>query len=112
MGVAFHPAPHQPLVQAVTYGPVVLAGAYGTDTSTVMPLLDTASVRRAGQQPMTFSAVADGKPVTLIPVARAYHQHYTVYWRTADLPPTPESFPARRPAPPPAHQPVNMEDRS
>ncbi len=106
MDVAFHPAPDQPSVQAVTYGPVVLAGAYGTDTSTAMPSLDTASVRRAGQQPMTFSAVADGKPVTLIPVARAHHQHYTVYWRTADVPPAPGSFPARRPAPGPAPQPV------
>ncbi len=63
-----------------------------------MPLLDTASVRRAGQQPMTFSAVADGKPVTLIPVARAHHQHYTVYWRTADLAPASRGA-ARHPAP-------------
>ncbi len=31
---------------------------------------------------MTFRGVADGKPVTLIPAARAHHQHYTVYWRT------------------------------
>jgi len=46
---------------------------------------------------MTFSAVADGKPVTLIPVARAHHQHYTVYWRRADLAPAP--VPGRRPAP-------------
>jgi hypothetical protein len=81
----------------VTYN--VLAGACGTDTSTAMPLLDTASVRRAGPQPMTFTAVADGKSVTLIPVARAHHQHYTVYWRRADLPPAPASVPGRRPAP-------------
>ncbi len=93
-------------MQAVTYGPVVLAGAYGTDTSTAMPLLDTTSVRRAGQYPVTFTAVADGKPVTRIPVARAHHQHYTVYWRTAGLPPAPGSFPARRPAPGLAPQPV------
>jgi len=82
MAVALHPTPDQPSVQAVTYGPVVLSGAYGSDASTSMPRLDTTSIRRTGQQPMTFQAVADGKPVTLIPVARARHQHYTVYWRT------------------------------
>jgi hypothetical protein len=82
MRLTFSPAPDQPSVQAVTYGPVALSGAYGTDASTAMPRLDTASVRRAGQQPMTFHAMADGRPVTLIPVARAQHQHYTVYWQT------------------------------
>jgi hypothetical protein len=49
-------------------------------------------------------AVADGKPVTLIPVARAHHQHYTVCWQTADLPTSPGPAPARsasRPAPGP-----------
>jgi len=32
---------------------------------------------------MTFQATAAGESVTLIPVARAHHQHYTVYLRTA-----------------------------
>jgi DUF1680 family protein len=111
MGVAFHPAPDQPSVQAVTYGPVVLAGAYGTDTNTAMPSLDTAAIRRAGQQPMTFTAVADGKPVTLIPVARAHHQHCTVYWRTADCPRRPglSRCAARHPDPLPSRSP--KEDR-
>ena len=40
---------------------------------------------------MTFQATADGKHVTLIPVARAQHQHYTVYWNTT---------PARQPGRP------------
>jgi hypothetical protein len=71
-----------------------------------MPRLDTASVRRTGQQPMTFQAVADGKPVTLIPVARAHHQHYTVYWQTADLPTSPGPAPVGRPAGRPGPRPV------
>ncbi len=106
MRLTVHPTPDQPSVQALIYGPVVLAGAYGTDASISMPRLDTASVRRTAQQPITFQAVADGKPVTLIPVARAHHQHYTVYWQTADLPPSPAPAPTRGPQPGPAPQPA------
>jgi hypothetical protein len=47
-----------------------------------LPLLDTASVRRTAARPMTFAATADGRPVTLVPVARAQHEAFTVYWRT------------------------------
>jgi hypothetical protein len=31
---------------------------------------------------MTFEATADNHPITMIPVARAQHEHYTVYWQT------------------------------
>ncbi|HEX7162246.1 MAG TPA: glycoside hydrolase family 127 protein [Trebonia sp.] len=48
-----------------------------------LPLLDTASVRRSAASPMAFAATADGRPVTLIPVARARHEPFTVYWRTS-----------------------------
>jgi DUF1680 family protein len=48
-----------------------------------LPLLDTASVRRTDASPMAFSATADGGPVTLVPVARASHEPFTVYWRTS-----------------------------
>jgi uncharacterized protein len=48
-----------------------------------LPLLDPASVRRTAAQPMTFAATADGAPVTLVPVARAQHEPFTVYWRTS-----------------------------
>lgn len=48
-----------------------------------LPLLDTASVRRSAAQPMTFAATADGRPVTLVPVARARHEPFTVYWQTS-----------------------------
>jgi DUF1680 family protein len=82
MRLAFEPAPDQPSVQAVTYGPVVLSGVSRTASGPWLPLLDTASVQQAATQPMAFTAVADGKPVTLIPVARAAHEYYTVYWRT------------------------------
>ena len=48
-----------------------------------LPQLDPASVRRTAAQPMTFAATADGAPVTLVPVARARHEPFTVYWRTS-----------------------------
>jgi DUF1680 family protein len=83
MSLGYSPAPDQPSVQAVTYGPVVLAGAYGTRAATAMPELDTTTVTMATQRPLTFQAAADGEPVTLLPVARAQHEHYTVYWNTA-----------------------------
>lgn len=86
MRLGFSTAPDQPSVQAVTYGPVVLAGAYGNQASTAMPQLDTSTVTMATQRPLTFHATSDGRPDTLIPVARAHHQHYTVYWGTASPP--------------------------
>jgi hypothetical protein len=32
---------------------------------------------------MAFTATADGDAVTLIPVARARHEPFTVYWQTS-----------------------------
>jgi len=45
-------------------------------------VLDVTSVRRIARRPMTFAATADARRVTMVPVARAQHQHYTVYWQT------------------------------
>jgi uncharacterized protein len=61
------------------------AADLGSGDAPVAPLsvLDTASVRRSAAQPMSFEATADGQRITMIPVARAQHEHYTVYWRTA-----------------------------
>jgi DUF1680 family protein len=82
MSVTFEPTPDQPAVQAVTYGPMVLSGVYASDPGLALPTLDPTSVQRTADAPMTFSATADAKPVTLIPITRAAHQYYTVYWQT------------------------------
>ncbi len=107
MRLTFIPAPDDPSVQAVTYGPVVLSGICGASyanagilrpaastapsgadpaiespTAPPLPVLDASSVRRTAAQPMTFEARAGSQPVTMVPVARAQHQNYTVYWRT------------------------------
>ena len=82
MTLATCPTPDQPRVQAVTYGPVVLSGAYGAEFSPVMPRLDAATLDRTSPRPLEFSAAASGRIVQLIPVARMHHQHYNVYWIT------------------------------
>ncbi len=82
MRLALNPAQDDPAVQALTYGPVVLAGGYGARAPVSMPRLDTASVTLRSEQPMAFQARADSQPVMLVPIARTHHQHYTVYWRT------------------------------
>ena len=82
MGLAFEPAPDHPAVQALTYGPVVLSGVYGRDPGPLTPQLEVASVRRTAAQPMAFEAVADRKPIRLIPVGRVTHESYTAYWQT------------------------------
>ncbi|MER5544272.1 beta-L-arabinofuranosidase domain-containing protein [Streptomyces sp. NPDC002589] len=87
-------APDDPDVQAVLHGPVVLAGAYGSTASSWMPRLDTTSVRQASADPLRFTATADDETVTLLPIARVHHQHYTVYWLTGRPPSPPPQFAA------------------
>jgi DUF1680 family protein len=83
MALSFEPTPDQASVRAATYGPVVLAGVYAKNPGAALPKLDTASVQRTGTQPMTFAGTAGRQAVTLVPVGRAAHQYYTVYWQTA-----------------------------
>jgi uncharacterized protein len=77
-----NPTPDDPAVQAATYGPVVMNGAYGSRPLTAMPRLDASSLTLAAAQPLTAQATADGEPITLVPTARTHHQYYNVYWRT------------------------------
>jgi hypothetical protein len=81
-------------VQAVLHGPVVLAGAYGDRANPWLPRLDTASVRKEHGSALRFTARADDEDVTLLPIARVHHQHYSVYWLTGEPPPPPPEFAA------------------
>ena len=81
MELAVEPTPDHPAVQALTYGPVVLSGVYGSDPGSLTPQLEMASIRRTAAQLMTFEAVAGRKPVKLIPIARAAHEYYTTYFQ-------------------------------
>jgi uncharacterized protein len=82
MRLAFEPAPDHPTVQAVTYGPVVLSGVYPANPGDLTPALDTSSVQQTAAEPMSFTAISGRKPVTLMPVSRAAHEYYSVYWQT------------------------------
>ncbi len=81
MQLAVEPTPDHPAVQALTYGPVVLSGVYGSDPGSLTPQLEMASIRRTAAQPMTFEGVAGHKPVKLIPIGRAAHEYYTTYFQ-------------------------------
>ncbi|WP_052865284.1 glycoside hydrolase family 127 protein [Streptomyces niger] len=94
MSLTIEPTPDDPDVQAVLYGPVVLAGLYGDRDTMRMPRLDTRSVKKKAATPMRFTARADGEDVTLLPVARTHHEHYNVYWLTGEPPAPPPEFAA------------------
>ena len=81
MRLAFEPTPDHPAVQAVTYGPVVLAGVFGTDPGPLTPMLDTTSLQKTAAPSMAFEALSGRKPVKLIPVSRAAHEYYTTYFQ-------------------------------
>ncbi|KAF4409652.1 MULTISPECIES: beta-L-arabinofuranosidase domain-containing protein [Streptomyces] len=67
-------------VAAVTYGPVVLSGDYGDTSLGALPVLDTSSVTRTGDDSLAFTATADGSTVGLGPFYDAHGHNYTVYW--------------------------------
>ncbi|MFF0036229.1 beta-L-arabinofuranosidase domain-containing protein [Streptomyces mirabilis] len=94
MRTVIEPTPDDPDVQAVLHGPVVLAGAYGDRSTPWLPRLDTGSVRQESQEPLRFTARADGEDVSLLPISRVHHQHYSVYWQTGEPPPPPPEFAA------------------
>ncbi|MGW0859861.1 beta-L-arabinofuranosidase domain-containing protein [Streptomyces sp. NPDC002690] len=74
------PAPDNPHVVGLSYGPLVLAGEYGTTASVTIPALDDGPVRRVSGGGTVFTARADGAPVTLRPFHQVHHQHYNVYF--------------------------------
>ncbi|WP_211299706.1 beta-L-arabinofuranosidase domain-containing protein, partial [Amycolatopsis lexingtonensis] len=82
MKVALKAANDNANVAAVTYGPVVLAGNYGSSTLGALPSLDPNSVTRTSTTALAFSAKANGSPVTLVPFYDAQGFNYTAYWNT------------------------------
>ncbi|KAK1760053.1 hypothetical protein QBC47DRAFT_426876 [Echria macrotheca] len=75
------PANDKPDVAALAYGPVVLAGNYGSSNLTSIPALTLGSLRRAsGGSALEFTASSGGKTVNLGPFFEAYNYNYNVYW--------------------------------
>ncbi|HTJ36365.1 MAG TPA: beta-L-arabinofuranosidase domain-containing protein [Dactylosporangium sp.] len=80
MAVAVRPANDNANVVALTYGPVVLAGNYGSTALSALPALNTSSVTRTSSTSLAFSATANNTTVGLGPFHDAQGFNYTVYW--------------------------------
>ncbi|GAB1312724.1 Ricin B lectin domain-containing protein [Madurella fahalii] len=77
------PANDRPNVAAVAYGPVILAGNYGSSSLASMPTLRLDSLRRASGTDLAFTATADGRTVDIGPFYNAQGFNYNVYWITS-----------------------------
>lgn len=75
--------------QAVKVGPIVLAGAYGSNNLSALPTLN-ANTLTATSTPLQYTATASTGSVTLFPFYKMHHQRYTVYWNVTSTPPLPE----------------------
>jgi DUF1680 family protein len=80
MKVALTPANDNANVVAVTYGPVVLCGNYGSTTLSSLPPLTTSSITRTSSSSLAFAASSGGTSVNLGPFHDAQGFNYTVYW--------------------------------
>ncbi|MEV0412950.1 beta-L-arabinofuranosidase domain-containing protein [Streptomyces sp. NPDC050448] len=82
MRVALQAANDNPGVAAITYGPAILAGNYGSAKLSSLPALDPSSITRTSSTALAFTATANGTKVDLAPFHDAQGFNYTVYWRT------------------------------
>lgn len=80
MQIVVRPANDNAGVVALTYGPVVLSGNYGTTALSALPALTTSSVTRTSTTSLAFTATADGATANLGPFYDAQGFNYTVYW--------------------------------
>ncbi len=70
-------------IQAITYGPAVLAGNYGNTALSTAPSLTPSSITRTSTGSLAFTATANGTTVNLGPFHDAQGFNYVVYWNTA-----------------------------
>ncbi|MFI1964920.1 beta-L-arabinofuranosidase domain-containing protein [Streptomyces pathocidini] len=86
MELTRRPAPDNPQVQALTYGPMVLASVHGETESPTIPALDPDSVRQVPGKQLEFTATAEGERVPVLPFHRVHHQRYNVYFAVEPRP--------------------------
>ena len=99
MALHIDPMPDNESVQAVMYGPLVLAGRFD-DVSTEMSfsgmgpksgmqtkvpdiIADSRPaswIESDAKESLTFHSVGQSQPLTLVPLNRIMHQRYAVYW--------------------------------
>ena len=83
MRVVMQAAPDNANVQAITYGPAVLCGNFGSATLTGLPSLTVSSITRTGTSSLSFTATANGATVPVGPFYDAHGFNYSVYWNVA-----------------------------
>ncbi|GAA4798938.1 glycoside hydrolase family 127 protein [Streptomyces ziwulingensis] len=76
----WRPAPDNPQVTSLSYGPLVLAGEYGDTELATLPAIRPATLRPAAGGPAVFTALTGEHRVTLRPFHEVHHQRYNVYW--------------------------------
>ena len=101
MGLHIDSMPDDQTLQAVMYGPLVLAGrfdavtkemTYGDyepkpgDQKKVPDIIADASKPTAWiepdpKQPLTFHTVGQAQPLTMVPLNKVIHERYAVYWK-------------------------------
>jgi DUF1680 family protein len=107
MGLHRHPMPDDESIQAVMYGPLVLAGRFDSVTREMQyegygprgtpfkaPEISgriddvTSWVQPVPGQPLVFKASVPGQPIDLVPLNQILRNRYAVYWKVnpADAP--------------------------
>jgi uncharacterized protein len=101
MGVHIDSMPDDASVQAVMYGPLVLAGRFDAVTKdktygepgpkrgeqisvpdiVADPNHPAAWIEPDPKQPLLFHTVGQPQPITLVPLSQVIHERYAVYWK-------------------------------
>ncbi len=101
MAVHIDSMPDDASIQAVMYGPLVLAGRFEAVTSEMTysgpgpkagtqsktpdivadPTHPTGWIEPDAKQPLKFHAVGQPQPLTLVPLNQVIHERYAVYWK-------------------------------
>jgi DUF1680 family protein len=96
--------PDDQSIQAVMYGPLVLAGKFDTVSKEMMygdyepkpgdaykvPQIvadaskPTAWVEADGKQPLVFRADGQSQPITMVPLYQIIDKRYAVYWKVSN----------------------------
>ena len=66
---------------AVAFGPLVLAGNFGSKALLGAPSLSVDSLQRTGTDDLAFTGKSDGQTVELTPFYDAHDFNYVTYWR-------------------------------
>ena len=101
MGLHVDRMPDDEAVQAVMYGPLVLAGRFDAVNKDMLygdfeprknaemkvpdiladPDQPTAWIEQDPKQPLVFRAVGQSRPMTLVPLYQVIKERYAVYWK-------------------------------